>query len=206
MNRENQMADPGGAMMFCFSMLVIMIWGIYQGLFTKDVYLLFGCIMLCVFPIYIIGAVIYAKRGDAFMSNIYFIFGLLFCGITGACYIALFFGHVNGWELDAAILGLPMIWGGLSILPMVIPMKRGPYVPFIVYSLCIIWLFTYGLECFGIGIPMLYTINKWFSLVVGLGTAYMFLSDISLASGGRAFPMGMPAQATEVAGSVEGLS
>ena len=168
-DRINIPADPGGALLFIFSMEVISFWATYLGSFGEGTYLILGCLMLAVYPVYLIGAVLYYKRDDAYMGNCYLIFGSLFGGIFGLVYIALHFGMLFNWNMNISILALPMFWGSLAVFAM---------------------LKTYGLELLAVGMPFIYTIDQWLSLIVGIGTAYLFINDLLVSGGSKGLPMG----------------
>ena len=146
--------------------------------------------MLAVYPVYLIGAFIYYKRNDAYMGNCYFIFGSLFGGIFGLIYIALHFGFLFGWDMNISILAIPMFWGSLAVFALLKPMLKGPVIPLVVYGIAAIWLFTYGLELLSVGSLIIFTVNKYLSLIVGVGTAYLFVNDLLLSAGDRGLPMG----------------
>ena len=55
-NRVSVPADPGGAMLFVFSMEVISFWAVYLDVFSEGTYLVLGCLMLAVYPVYLISA------------------------------------------------------------------------------------------------------------------------------------------------------
>lgn len=189
-NRVSVPADPGGAMLFVFSMEVISFWAVYLDVFSEGTYLVLGCLMLAVYPVYLIGAFIYYKRNDAYMGNCYFIFGSLFGGIFGLIYIALHFGFLFGWDMNISILAIPMFWGSLAVFALLKPMFKGPVIPLVVYGIAAIWLFTYGLELLSVGSLIIFTVNKYLSLIVGVGTAYLFVNDLLLSAGDRGLPMG----------------
>ena len=189
-DRINIPADPGGALLFIFSMEVISFWATYLGSFGEGTYLILGCLMLAVYPVYLIGAVLYYKRDDAYMGNCYLIFGSLFGGIFGLVYIALHFGMLFNWNMNISILSLPMFWGSLAVFAMLKPMLGGPALPLFIYTVAAVWLMTYGLELLAVGMPFIYTIDQWLSLIVGIGTAYLFINDLLVSGGSKGLPMG----------------
>ena len=189
-NKKTFLSNPGGWLSFIFGMSVLVTWATFQGLFQREVYLLSGCMMLATFPLYIVGAGVYAKIGEALISSMYYIFGTLFGGIFGLSYIALFFGYLKEWNLDETVLALPMIIGGIFILPSVMSLRHYAIVPFITYLIVAIWLIVGGLSMFGIGGYFLYLINTYCALVVGVLVIYLGMGEVQASAGLKEFPIG----------------
>ena len=46
------------------------------------------------------------------------------------------------------------------------------------------------IELLSVGSLIIFTVNKYLSLIVGVGTAYLFVNDLLLSAGDRGLPMG----------------
>lgn len=192
MEDQNKIAigNPSSALLFMFSAEVFITWGIYQNIFEGDVYLVYGIILLASFPMYILGGYMLAKRNEDFLANLYFIFGVLFGGMMGMSYIALFFGYQFGLNLSENMLSIPLIIGGIGALITMIPYRFASWVPFLTWSIACIWLITSGIEIYGI--HSLFTVNKYLGFLVGIGVAYLMVHELLLTLGVKGLPQGAP--------------
>ncbi len=191
METENKIGTPLGACYFVFSLQVLWVWAIYQGIFKADTYLLYGLASLVAMVIYIRGGEIMLKRNEEYMGNLFILFGGIFGGFYGLSYIAYFFAGVKGWELEYAFLAIPLILSGIVILPSLLEFRYGGWFEFVIWMLIDVWLITSGAELFAGGY-VLYLVNKYLSLVCGLGLAYFTISELGRELGKAPLPMGKP--------------
>lgn len=191
MKEEKKIGTPLGACYFILSVQVLLSWAIYQGIFTADVYLLYGLFSLVAFIIYIGGGVIMLMRNEDYFGGLFILFGALFGGMYGLAYIAYFFAGIFGWALDATILGIPMFLSGIVIIPSLLEFRYGGWFEFTIWILMVIWLITGGIEYF-VGGQILFTVNKYLALISGLGVTYFTISEFMIEVGLKPLPMGKP--------------
>ena len=196
MNEENKVSigNPSGFLLYVFAMQVFLYCGIVWGLFSGDTYLLYGVVSLVCFPIYVIGGIMLCKRNgpyEAYIGNLYIMFGTLFAGIMGVAYVAYFLDGIFGWGLEPTFLGVPMIVGGVVLIPAMIPYRFAPWVEFTVWSIVVIWIVTGGIG-FYMGGYFLFVVNMWLALISGIGVTYLCMNEFLKMVGTKGLPMGKP--------------
>lgn len=184
--------DPGATMLFIFTMLTIMFLGIYTDYFGPQAGFLTGVIQLTCFPAYLFGGIWFTVKGDSTNGNVFLIFATCFGGIGGIsnllCYppIAASLGLT-----DVSIFQFVWLWSGVSLLPVVLGMRKGPWMPFVVFGLGMVELVLMGLIGLGF-LPTAFNIAVMVCFViVGFGGFYISLAQLA-AHGGMNWPLGKP--------------
>ncbi|GCF95494.1 hypothetical protein NRIC_33850 [Enterococcus florum] len=178
MKNQRTYGEPSPAMLFIFTMLTIMFYGVSTGFFDTSALLLLGVIQLGCFPAYLIGAITYLVKGDSINGNVFLIFATAFGGIGGGTNIVNYFMTTNGNPLDGRILGVVWLWCGLSVIPIVCGMLNGPLMPLIVFSVGAIQLIMSGLFDLGILPDFFQTIIHMCYLIIAFGGFYCSLASL----------------------------
>ncbi|MEG0377540.1 MAG: hypothetical protein RR614_03585 [Eubacterium sp.] len=185
-----QTATPMSALLFMFSTSCFILWGLYQGIFSGEIRLLYGLIALAMYPVYMIGGIWLLRKNESYSANLFFIFGVLFTGMMAFSNIAMFFSDQFGWGYDRSILAIPLLISGIGVTPSMIPYRFAPAIPFLTWSIACIWLMTSALEM--LGVPALMLVNQILAFVVGAGVLYMMIDELLKSIGEKGLPLGKP--------------
>lgn len=177
------MGEPGPTMLFIFTMLTMMFWGMYTGFFDASAVLLLGLIQLACFPAYIFGGIAYILKGDSISGNTYLIFATCFGGIGGVSNLVSYISTLNGIPVESKIVGLVWLWSGLILIPIVASMRKGPSIPFVVFTLGALELILMGLMDLGF-IPLAAT-NIVLVCFASVGIGGFYCSAVNLFSFGN---------------------
>ena len=158
---------------------------------SRVLFIFHGLVSLTCFPLYVIGGILLCKRGEAYMGNLYMLFGALFGGMMGLVYIAYFFDGIFGWGLEYAFLGIPTLLAAIVFSPSLILYRFAPSFEFATWVIVTFWLFISGVESFAGGYS-LFVINKWCALISGLCVSYLCAHELLRLAGSSGLPMGKP--------------
>lgn len=190
LQQEVHWGNAAPAMTFIFTMITMLFWGMFQGIFSGKTELIVGLIQLACFPAYLIGAISFLRNGDSLNGNVFLIFATLFGGIGGVSNVAAHFGTLYGWGLDPSITAIPFIWGGVALVPIVIILRKAPAMSFLVFFTASIFLIAFGLVSLGILPISLYPIFKWMALFIAVVGLYTCLDGLLQIGGGKGIPQG----------------
>ena len=140
--------DPTGYITFVFGIQMIMSWFSMSGIFTGDSYLYYGLFCLACFPVYMQAGKDYMKLGDVMNSTLYYIFGTLFAGTMGLCYIAQFFDGIYHWGLEYNFIGAMTLVGGIYLIPIVFMSVYLPWTEFATWLCVTVMMLVMGLSGF----------------------------------------------------------
>jgi hypothetical protein len=170
----------------------------YLGMFSGDMYLIFGLVMLVTLPLWVKGANLYYQSGNTFMGHFYMVFGIMFAGIIAVCYIALYLSHVfPALVMDERVMGIFYLVAGVFLIPTVPSYLYLDKVNLITWSGCTIWLFAGGIFYFYYTSVILYWINVVCCVLVAIGVTYMMVNEAYQMCYGRSLPMGKPLKSWE---------
>lgn len=185
---KQELGDPGPTMVFIFTMITMLFWGLYAGIFKGNTSLVIGLIQLACFPAYLTGAIIFFMKNDSVNGNAFLIFATLFGGVGGVCNIAAHFGQVYSWGLDGTLSAIPFIWGGISILPVLVLIRKAPALSFLVFAAAAIFLILIGFISLGLLPTFLNVVVKWLGLFVAVGGFYNCLDGLLTCGGAKGLP------------------
>lgn len=184
--------DAGPAMLFIFTLLTIIFWGMSTGFFpAPDAYLECGLIMIACFPAYLYGGISYIQKGDTISGVTYLIFATCFGGIGAASNLLAWWAAVNGYTMNTMTIQLVWLWSGIILFPVVAGMIRGPWLPFVVFTLGGIELTLMGLIGLGFVPASLNILVQICYVIVGFGGFYVSMAQILQAAGYNP-PLGKP--------------
>lgn len=188
--KKREIGDPGITITFLFTMITILYWGMFQGIFKNNAILIVGLTQLACFPGYIIGSIIYFIRGDTLYGSVYMIFATLFTGVGGLANIATYVGILNGWGLDGSVSSMAFLWGGLALIPVCIVKRKEPILPLSMFVVATFFLIGYPLIVLGCLPLTLMVVVKWMALWIAVDGLYSLMSGIMILGGCKGLPMG----------------
>lgn len=179
------------AILFFFCTFNFMFFGRYAGWFDATACLPLGLIMLCSMPPYIYSFICYIRKGDTINGCVFAVFCMAFAGVGAASNLVEWYGYANGIAIDAGLFNMMWLTSGIFVIPIVVGMRKGPALPFIVFLVSVFELVFMGLVGLGV-LPL------WFNyiimgcmLFIGFGGYYCFFSYLFAASGLN-LPLGKP--------------
>ena len=198
MSDREKIGNPGLALTFIFTMLAMLTWADYMGFFTGPVYLVKGLVELACYIPYLIGAVLFFLKGDTVNGTIYLIFATLFGGVGGFLDLAYAASELLEFEVCRQMAAIPYFWGALSMVPMIISVRKTASPVSILCYVCADSFLTLMLPAaFGIFSEPLNAVVAWLNLAVGITGMYTLISGLLAAGGCRPLPEGKPAAKTD---------
>lgn len=185
--------DPTGYASFVFAAELIMCWFMFNGIFTGDSYLYFGLVCIVCFPVYFQAGKDYMAMGDVFNASLYYIFGTLFGGGMGLCYVAQFLDGIFNWGLEYNFLSTLVLISSIYLIPLVLMGVYTPWSEFLTWLLVDVMMLTWGLTGY-VGefwSGVCFMICVWLCLITGIMLLYMSLVAI-FKSMGINLPVGKP--------------
>lgn len=188
-DHQESVGDASPTILFTFTMLTMMFLALGTGYIHGEALLLLGCVQIGVYPVYIYCAKNAIDQKQTLSGNCYLIFASLFGGAAGLCNLATYFAGIMGWPLDGRLIGIVWIWSGLMLIPVVAAMRKGPWIPFVVFAAGGIMLVLFGISALGYASFLLNPIVAVMQAVVGIGGFYVFLANM-FALGEISLPLG----------------
>ncbi len=188
---EKKGFNPTAGILFFFAGNCFIFCGILKGVFVGDARLIAGVCALVGFPFFFMGSKEVGSQGNSYLSNIFILFGGLFCGEFAINYLLGYFGTMYGWAFDSTVLVVPLVLSGFLMIPSMIPGRFMPVVPFLIWLIAYCWLPICALLYILPTSLVVYKLNIWLALITGCGAAYLALVEM-MATVGVKMPQGKP--------------
>ena len=185
-----ELGNPGPAMTWIFTMLTMLFALWFAGIWSGSLPLAVGVIQLACFPAYLVGAIVFLKKGDSLSGIVFLVFATLFGGIGGILNVIAHFDTVFNWGIDPAVGGIPFLWGGIVMIPVCIALRRIPVLILAVYFMVSPFLIVYALVVLGVLGYGVLVACKWMGLFIAIGGLYVCCADIIRIGGDKGLPCG----------------
>lgn len=194
MDEHQKLGNVSPSLTFIFTMLTVIIWGNYAGIYSGPAAIGIGLVQLASYIPYLVGAVMLFVNKNELSGNIFFIFSVLFGGVGAFINISSGFADIYGWELAPEMAAIPFFWGALAMIPFVWTSRKTlSAVSFLCFSAVIVFLSLMMLPAYNIGpVDIENQIIKWLMLFVAVTGVYTMMSDLNVLGGGKPYPQGKP--------------
>lgn len=182
------MANP--AIIFIFSSFCWLFLGATMGWFGPGSSLALGLIMLACYLPYLYGGISCIQKGDTVSGATFLIFTAMFAGVGGVENLLSYYVSVTGTAVDFTIFGWIWILCAIIIVPVVVTMAKGPWIPFLTFAIAIPELAAMGVATVG-GPEVFNTVACVCFVIVGSGSLWMSIA-LMLQGGGVNAPLGRP--------------
>lgn len=166
-NLKPGIAYAGATLAFCFTNFSYIFWAALLGFLGEGTGLAIGVIQVGVLGIYMAGAILLLKNGEAFEGNIFLIFAGFFGGAGGLSNI---FGDLAahwGMPFSGATAGVCWILSGILLLAVLPAVRKNPKTGFLFYIFGGIGLIVMGLTTLGILSAGWNTVAAWSFFIAG---------------------------------------
>ncbi len=191
---NSRLGDPGASLTFIFTMLSMCIWGTYAGIYTGPTGVALGVVQLACFPSYLIGAVLYFKKGDSLNGSIFLIFATLFGGVNGLLNITVGLFELLELPICTQLAVIPNLWGAVTLIPMLIAIRsQASATTFLCFTSVVIFLILMGMVDFSL-LPAQETnqVIQWLCLFTAVSGLYTVINSLLRFGGCKPLPEGKP--------------
>lgn len=190
----SRIGNAGPSLTFIFTMLTMIIWGDYAGIYSGKTAIAIGLVQLACYIPYLAGAIILHINKSELGANIFFIFGVLFGGVGGLLNVLAGMNDILDLGVTTQMAAIPFLWGSLAMIPFVwTSRKELSAVSFVCFTAVIIFLALMMLPAYNIGpVEVWNEIIKWLMLIVAVTGCYTMMSDLNVQGGGKPYPQGAP--------------
>lgn len=189
-NTQKNIGDPAPAMTWIFTLITMLFWGWFAGIYDGGLELPVGIVQLACFPGYLVGAIIFFQKGESLNGVVFMLFATLFGGIGGGLNLVAHFNNVYDWGLSSAVSGIPFIWGGVAMVALCYILRKIPILTLAVYAVVAIFLIIYGLITLGVMPPFWLVPCKWMALFIAIGGLWGAMDGMLKAGGEKGLPCG----------------
>lgn len=188
------LGDVSPSLTFIFTMLTVVIWGNYAGIYTGPTALAIGCVQLASYIPYLVGAVLLFVNRESLTGNIFFIFSVLFGGVGAFLNLATGISEICGYEMTTQMAAIPFFWGAIAMIPFVFAIRKDTSaVSFLCFSAVILFLTLMMFAAFSIGpVEVLNTIIMWLMIFVAVSGCYTMFNALLVQGGCKPLPEGKP--------------
>ena len=193
---EKKAVNLGPWATFMFATIMWFFTFMYLGVFQGDNYLMYSVIFAVSLLFWIKAANMYYATGDTYDAlnvHYYMAFGILFGGMAGFGFLALYLGYVfPALAQDEAIMGIFYLIGGVFLLPTIPSLFYMDKVSCITYLIATIWLLVGGIWYFNMNSAFLDSVNIYCCTAMTLGIIWMMIDEVAKMCCGKGVPMGKP--------------